>query len=736
MRTRLFSGVAALACSGGMALAQTPAPPAAAAPSDSFNIEAKSVEYDKDGVVIAKGDVEGRYLDRTLRGDQVTFDKNNRLIDARGNVQIIDSEGNAEFAHSITMDQDMRAGVAIGFSARQGQAKFAAASAIKLNENLNELNMAIFTLCDICLENGDPKTPTWSVSADQIVQDHDRKLVYYRNATIRMKGVPVFWSPIFWHADPEAERVSGFLSPRFQQTRRRGLSYEQPYLWSISPYQDLVIDPQFNTEVNPFLNLNWRKRFYSGGIDARVGYTHDQDFNTQGAPVGPDRNKAYILASGEFKPFENWDWGFTAERAQDKFLFDQYSIRDIYKNRGAFLSDDRRLLSQLYAARQTQRAYLSIAALSFQSLRPLLSVTPNAFGIRPFEDDDTLPIIAPLIEGRYEPEGPILGGRLRLRGGGVVLARSESPSTPGAAGIDSSRATVEGDWRRAFTLAAGVRIEPFADARGDYYRVDDQTAKSTTTSRAFGTVGVDVSWPFIRQFGGSTVIVEPLAQLAISPDPRLYPTIPNEDSIAFDFDDTNLFEPNKSPGFDLYEGGQRLNVGVRATAQWGEGRSGEILVGRSFRAQIDPTFAARTGLRERSSDWVFAAQATPIKDLSFYAKARLDDETLDIRRVEFGADVNLARGDGYVRYLREDQDFAGVPREDIETAGEVFLTAHWGVSFDAIHDLEAGVWRRRTAGIVYRDECIRFDVLYQRDDNPVLGGRSSHALSIHAALPF
>ncbi|HET9159482.1 MAG TPA: LPS assembly protein LptD, partial [Caulobacteraceae bacterium] len=486
---RLFAGAAVAACSGLPALAQTPAPaqPAAAAqPAPPINLEAEVVSRNAAGVLTAQGEVEGRYKDRSLRARQLSYDQTNQVISGQ-DVTIVDDLGNAEWARSMTFNQDLNSGVAQGFAAQQGQAKFAADSAIRYSENLNELNRAIFTPCDICRQDGSAKEPTWSVSADQIVQDRDKKLVFYRNAVIRVKGVPIFWTPLFWHADPQADYVSGLLAPRFQQTRRRGFSYEQPYLWAISPYQDLVLSPQFNTEVAPFLNGEWRKRFYSGSIDARFGYTSEQDFNSAGVKFGPERNKAYVLASGVFKPTDDWTWGFSAEHVDDKLLFDQYSIRQIYRTRGIFLSDDRRLLSQVYAVRQDQRSYLSVAMLSFQSIRPLVNLPPNAFGIRPFEDEETLPDVAPLIEGRYEPQAPILGGRLRLRGGGVFLTRKEAPLPSGLGsgqpGIDSGRATAEADWRSSITFSSGLRMEPFADVRGDYYRVTDLTPNTETTSR-------------------------------------------------------------------------------------------------------------------------------------------------------------------------------------------------------------------------------------------------------------
>jgi LPS-assembly protein len=477
-------------------LAAAPVHAADPAADEAVYLDTQSL-VGKDGRYVASGGVEIRRKDRTLRARELDYDTVARVVEARGDVQVFQPDGTAAFADRVIFNEDLTQGVANGFSARLPQnGKLAAANAVVASETRTEMNRAIFTTCDICREDGSEKAPSWSISAERIVRDEQDQAIYYRNAVIRIKNVPVLYLPVFSQADPAAERKSGLLAPRLSHTARRGLSYEQPYLWSISPYQDLIISPQFNTEVRPLLNLEWRKRFYSGMIQARVGYAYDRDFNSEGLKFGPEKAKAYILASGAFEIEPHWTWGFAAERARDRLLFDQYTIPDVDEPRGLFRSDDRRLLSQVYTVRQNENSYLSVSALGFQSIRPVPGSAPNAAGVRPLEDDQTLPLIAPLVEFRFEPQQRIVGGRLRLRGSGVLLDRDASQVTVGAPGIDSRRATVEGDWRRAFIVGPGVRLEPFAMARGDLYSVADLSAADTeehTVGRALGVLGVDAS---------------------------------------------------------------------------------------------------------------------------------------------------------------------------------------------------------------------------------------------------
>ena len=244
----------------------TPKPPDDALGQHGFYMEADTViRDDKAKIWTAEGSVEGRYQGRVIRADKVIYNVATGAVTADGHAQIINLDGTVQFASHIVLDDKMRAGFARGFSTlMQDNIKFAADVAIRRSEEVNELNRAVFTPCDICAANGKPKTPTWSIAASKVIEDHAKHVVYYRNAVIRIKDIPIFYAPVFWHPDPESQRASGLLMPTMEVSGKRGASYQQAYYWVISPSSDLQISPQINSKVNPFLNLDYRERFYSG----------------------------------------------------------------------------------------------------------------------------------------------------------------------------------------------------------------------------------------------------------------------------------------------------------------------------------------------------------------------------------------------------------------------------------------------------------------------------------------
>ncbi|HKT54650.1 MAG TPA: LPS assembly protein LptD, partial [Caulobacteraceae bacterium] len=333
-------------------------------------------------------------------------------------------------------------------------------------------------------------------------------------------------------------------------------------------------------------------------------------------------------------------------------------------------------------------------------------------------------------EGRYDAPFQVLGGSLRFIGSAVMLNQHESLANPALPGEDERRASGEIDWLSTYTLANGMRFQPFANVMGEIFDVSNipttttsgSGTSSTTFSRrsipeALETAGVTWSWPFIRQDGGTTVVLEPIAQLALSPNIRPNADIPNYDSVVFEYDETDLFSPNKFTGYDLFDSGQRLNLGGRATVDWGDGLNAEVLVGRTLRASRTNIFPPNTGLNSGASDWVVAADTTPIDGLSFFERAVFDDAA-DLDHLELGANWATSRASGYVRYLIDNTQITG-PVKDFEASGEFFATQNWGVSLTGVRDLVLNDWRLEELGVIYKDDCVRVQVVYRHENTQV-----------------
>ena len=776
-RARLLAGAALLACVplplAGYAAAQA-STPAASAPEQAIGpdglppravyIDAVSAGQTGDVITATGGDerVLARFQNHTLRAGQLTYDLQKGVATASDRVELTNPAGDVVHASHIELDSELKAGVAVDFATRLSNgASLMAATVVRRSENVSELNYALFTPCPICDAEGNTRTPSISIQAEKVVQDEELRAILFRNALFKVGGVPVFWLPAFAVPDPTVERASGFLAPRVNYDEGRGLSADVPYLHVVSPSEDWLISPQLNTDVAPFLNLQWRRRFADGVIVARGGYTYARnfgDFDLDGdgsaesnVDFGDRTSRSYFLGYGRFDPQGPWRWGFTAERTSDKTLFDRYDVQDPYQDNGLYYGDQRRLISQLYAERQTGRSYLSVAAFSIQSLR-VASFNPITPALNIFEDDNTLPLVAPLIDARWEPAGPLLGGRLRLKGSAVSLSRDAYVGNPvlrpevtpvgrtaGLPGVDSRRVTLQGDWRRAIISAAGVRYEPFLDARFDVYSVSDlppmlgQTSDAITRGRV--TAGLDVSYPLIRRLSAtSDLILEPLAQVSVSNDADLDPRIPIEDTQTFELDETSLFRVDRLPGYDLYEGGFRVTAGGRATLRWEGGRSASLFLGRgmrdgeedSLRTPIpdDPTrLYDPSGLASQTADWVVQASFSASDNIRGWGHATVDGSG-DIRRAETAVEARWGRRNlASLSYIVDRSNPLDGPLnrnyEFVQLAGQQFVYGNWGVTVKGIADLERDLITRSEVGLLFDDDCLRFEVGFRRDNTRV-----------------
>ena len=781
LRLRLLAGAAAVALLslGGVAQAQdTPvatAPPATGPDGltpDGVYIEADVAARDGDVISASGGEqrVLARFRNTTLRAGRLTYDLEQRIATADDRVELTDSEGTTVFASHLELDSDLKAGVAVDFATRfRNGASLMAATAVRRSENVNELNYAIFSPCPVCDAEGNRREPSISIQAEKVVQDEDLRAILYRNAVFKVGGVPVLYLPFFSHPDPTVERSSGFLVPIPSYDEGRGLSLEVPYLQVVSPSEDWLFSPQFNTDVAPLLNLQWRRRFADGTVVARGGYTYERrfgDFDLDGdgdaesnVKYGDRTSRSYFLGYGRFDPAGPWRWGFTAERVSDKTLFDRYDVRDPYQDNGLYYGDQRRLISQAYIERQTARSYVSLAAFSIQSLqvREFSLVTP---ALNVFEDDGDLPFVGPLLEARWEPEGPVLGGRLRLRGSAVSLYRDNYVGAPvlraplipagptaGLPGVDSRRVSGQAEWRRPMISPMGVRWEPFVDLRADLYSVSDLPPMMGLEDEAIGrgraTAGLDVSYPLYRRVGAADLILEPMAQVSISTSPDLDPRIPIEDSQTLELDESSLFRIDRFPGYDLYEGGVRLTAGTRATLRWGDDRQASLFVGRSLRSETESAYLQPipdapaqlydpSGLASEASDWVVQGSFSPSDGVRGWGHATLDSSG-DVRRAEIAVDGRWGRRNlATVSYILDRSNPLAGPNnrnyEFVQVTGQQFLYGNWGVAFAGVADLERtprpgqpdpGYFVRSEVGLLFDDDCFRFELGWRRDNTSV-----------------
>jgi len=694
----VLMAVAAVAVPVSPAVAQEPAPNAAA-DAELVMLEADRLVEDQDsGTITAEGDVKARYQGRTLRADRLIYDLENGSIRASGGVELVAADGSVQYAEEMQVDEGLALGVATELRARfQPEGVLAARSAVRREAGDNELDYVVYTSCPVCEDDG-ARPPTWTLRARRAVQDPESRMISYRDAVLEVAGVPVFFAPYFSHPDPTAGPRSGFLQPDFGRNRRLGAFYEQPYVWAISPHQDLTVSPRLHEKVRPLLGFEYRRRFWSGDILIDGSVTAERDFDGEGDRFGDDSFRGHVFATGAFRINEDWDWGFGAERASDDLYLRRYDLDGAGDPRGPLVGDYTRLISQLYVERQTPASYATLRTVSFQ-------------GLLEQDGSERLPLVLPQGEISQNLTEPLFEGQVRVAASTALLERSE--------GVDSARVSAGVSWRRDWIMGPGLVVSPFAETRADYYRFGPNTPGQADqdATRRVGVGGVEVSWPLVRTTQGLSVVVEPVVMAAIGSQGGADPVIVNEDSQAFELDDSNLFRPNAAPNYDLWEPGQRISAGLRATARTDAGATVTGLIGRRWRSDAEPAFTPPTNLNGRASDWVGAVQVDFGDRLQANVRSRLRDGSLALQRLDAGVSARLGRFAAGVRYLNVDGALnAGDRVEELAADLSARLVDGWSANVGFRRDLDSDINLQQRLALIYQDDCSFLELAYSRSE--------------------
>ena len=664
-------------------------------PGGTGLLRADEVTYDTETkVVAATGHVEIDYNDRILLADRVTYDQVKDVATADGHVSVLEPNGTVGFANHAVLTDQMRDGVAEGFSALIGKTgRFAAIRATRTaNGTILTGIRGVFSSCKVCNKPGQ-RTPLWQVRAAKVVWNQPEHEITYHDATFELFGIPVAYTPYFSQPDPSVKRKSGLLPPELGSSSVLGSLVRLPVYIALNDSQDMTVSPMFTTQAGVLVEGEYRQRWNNGGmwLQGSVAY------NPNGGLTGNEHQwYSSLFGSGRIPLDGNvWHLGFDAQLTSNDTFLKRYDISILD-----------RLVNDLFIEGIDGRSRFAIIGYYFQ-------------GLRLTDEQKFFPIVLPVIEYTYIPEHDVLGGELRLDANTAAVSRDLGPQ--------SQRATAEARWRLPLLTDNGQMITVQADVRGDVFRVTnndvvdfpDIPEKAHYIARGLPYVAVDWRWPFVasNSIGSTSFVVQPIAQAILAPYGGNPKGIPNEDSGDFELDDNNIFSFEHLPGYDLVETGPRANAGLQTTAYFPSG-SAELLVGEAFRLKPDPTFGPLLGIKDNTSDLVgrFTIKFPP--HFSLTHRVDIDQTTGTFRRNEVYFDGTWGRSVLEVSYLKLSQEEAVLglaSREEVNGQATIGLLDHWSVFAGARRDLENSRMIDDEFGVGYEDECLAISLSYRRN---------------------
>ncbi len=512
-RRALRRGLTAMALAA-LAVTLPPGEPAGqavpASQAGPASLIADQVSYDRESrVLTATGNVEVLYQGRVLHAARITYDEAANQIRAEGPLVLTDPAGGGVLlADAATLTPDLEQGLIS--SARlliAGKMQLAATEVRRNGTRYATLYNTIASSCTICAGNS---TPTWALRASRVTRDAAEQRIYFQNARLELFGVPVGYLPRASIPEPGVARATGVLVPQFVQSDIYGFGIKVPYYKTLGASADMTVTPFVTTGGSKLVEGQYRRRYNDGGFDLSGVLAVDDGLD--GVTNGV---RGTLAAIGGFALGNDFKAYFDLALVSDKSFLAQFDY-----------SDADRLTSTAGIQRVRADEFINLDTVAFQSLRD-------------DENDATIPFVLPEFSYRRLIETPGIGGRLGIDAQSLGIARSE--------GRDMFRAGGSVDWRNDWVLRQGVLASSTFAANFDAYQVWDDPGEDGFHTRAVPTASLMLSWPLVRATASAQHVIEPVIQVIYSGTIG-DADVPNEDSQLPEFDDTNLYSLNRFPG--------------------------------------------------------------------------------------------------------------------------------------------------------------------------------------------
>lgn len=639
------------------------------------NLIADRLEITADGTLRAEGNVTAWYEGYRLDAAALTYDPATESLALTGPLRVTTPDGTILTAEAAVLGTGLREGLLTGARlVLDRQLQLAAARIARVDGRYNALDNAAVTSCQVCAG----RAPLWEIRADRVLHDQDARQLYFDNARLLVRGVPVFWLPSMRLPDPTLDRAAGFLIPSLKTTDQLGFGVRVPYFLPIGPSRDLTVSPWVSPETRT-LELGYRQALRAGDLRVEGAFGRDT--------IRPGDWRGYLMAEGEVDLGRDVVLGFALEAVSDRAYLYDYDF-----------SDQDRLVSRLDVTQVRDASLIEGRVSYFETLRT-------------DERNASLPPVVGFLDWdrRLTPE---FGGTLTLSATADGFVRPETD--PGLEGRDMARAGLAADWRGDAILGPGLLAQTALRLDLDAYVIGDDPAGDSPALRAVPQGMVTLRWPLTRPSGpGGRILLEPVAALGWTG--LLGDGVPDEDSRLAEFDEANLLAFSRFPGQDAVEEGLRAALGLNWTALAPGGAEAGLTVGRIFRDRA-AAFSETSGLSGLASDWLIAGH------LGLAGGFRLDGRTLVSDALVFGqsegrldwSNEDLTLAAAYVYLPADPAVNRPLTASEWTFDGELRLGERWELRADARFDVARSEPARAGLGLGWRNECVTVDVSVSR----------------------
>ena len=611
-------------------------------------------------VVDANGNVIILNHDGTkIKADKVTYQEQNQRVDAEGNIIINDLDGSTYFLDDIITYNGLNYLEGNNVKARLIDDSRIVSTDIVKKDNITLLTNAEYTPCN---ENNYliKNCPGWKLKAKTIYQDTDTKTIHYDHAKIYLFNLPIIYLPYFSHPDPSVNKRSGFLMPTIETDNNLGEKFSIPYFLNIAGNKDITFTPHFQSQANNFYSINYREMndFGTFNIDSSI----DDNDDNKGT-----RNHIFIDAE-IYNPYGNLD------------LSIRTSNNDTYlrKNKVNQLTVHE---SGINFNKSNKNSYLNVVTSSYKHLT--------------IQDTNQWEYIYPKIEYNIDNiTYEMIDGKFSLNNDFSYQKNlDESYASLASTQIDWSNRNVDKKFGLLFDNEATLRIVSISN--------DFKDKKDTENVRFFPQISSKISFPMFRSFNNSNETLTPIIMPILAP----YNNYTDHKNIT----NSNLFSTNRASSITESESGPRINYGI----EWFN----------TNRNNLDIKFVAGQSLKfnkekndstEELSDFYLTSNFIFDNNKYFNNSLTIDKDNHDVKtnnanlllaldKFTLGIDYDYNSGKYYTA------------SEQIRIGSKFKFANNFQFNLNGAKNIDTNNNIGYQYGLLYENDCIGVDLNYYRD---------------------
>lgn len=665
----------------------TPKPPADPENPEIYFSADQMENNQEQETITALGHVEIIRNNLTVFADKVIYNQKEDIVTAVGNVVLVEEDGNVVFSDYVELTDKMSKGDMKNVKViMKDKTRIAASTFRRGDKDKKIMTNVVYTPCDVCRG----KDPLWQIKARKVEHNAEEQDVNYQNATLELKGIPVFYTPFLSHPDPTVKRRSGFLFPTISSNSYLGAAVQPRYFWNISDQEDILFNPIISTDKGIVYGGAYRKYLHNGKLNMSGTYLRDPDTK---------ENRGNLFLDGRYEINDFW-----VADTEINYASDSAYLKDLSLDH----KDDAWLTSKARLQGFDFRNYATLEGYYFKQL---------SYDLRNIESPTVLPFAEYENISRPDKYGAYTRTNLSM----ASVTRADDSS--------AQRMTMINAWNLPYTSPYGEKYRLTASLKSDLYYVDNYTYEKNenfdgAVARIFPQVGLEWRLPFVRATEDSRQILEPVVVAVAAPNQDNKPEkIPNEDSQDVELTDTNILDLDRYSGYDRNDTGSRISYGLNWSAYGNTYGRTSFFLAQSYKFDKDESFSEAEGQTGSFTDYVGRVYASPNEYFDLNYRFKLDKSDLDISYSELSSRVGSKVLSAYIAYIYFPANNASSldykhDRKELYTAVQAALTKNWSIRVYNRQDLtDKGGSLEHGGKLTYDDECSTFDFLLRQEDS-------------------